>query len=684
MPFKANDSLDDEILLDGTNGFTTGQVSATRPDNIANTSYSDGLNLDYDDFGNLVTRPGCTVFKGLDTINQLWEEILTNWESVTEYWGSNLPVTANIVSGFYFDTAAAERLVVAVSNNNVQRLYYSGSNNLYTVISGSSFSDSAKYIYFAQLNDKLYYCDGFGALAYITAANANSSITAGKISRIDVINQGEGHSSVPTITIAAPPSGVTATATAVISGAGNLVAINITNPGSGYTTAPAVTITNANQSHAVAYVSLTPPSQPIFLTTHTQRLFCASANTTNYPDTLFFSDILDGESWDPAGSVRVGGDGDPITGLYSWFANKLIIFKQRSIWAVDADPLSDPADWVISLISGNIGCVSHRSIAATGADVLFLSRDGIRSLAQIQAGTQTDIGLPLSAPINDIISRIDKAKYDFCDAVYWNNRYILAIPYLDDAYDEIVYSLLLQDGNFLCLENGNTLGFAQEVPPLVSSELLAEDLDDLALEDGYSIDIGTKNNNVVVVYHLLAKSWLGMWTNWLITDFITTQFSANGPILMFSGALENVPNASSQIYAFNDYIPNTRRDPAPISIYRDGGAPYESYLVTKAFNFNEPMVDKIGYDVQFSTDNYYQNWNPNISFSCSFDMDEQFNELESDVSIPGRVFKYQKSYNLISRGRWNSIQFKQYCADGKMTVQSVITSAFPQTIKPQQ
>jgi len=63
--------------LDGTNGFTTGQVSATRPDNIANTSYSDGLNLDYDDFGNLVTRPGCTVFKGLDTINQLWEEILT-------------------------------------------------------------------------------------------------------------------------------------------------------------------------------------------------------------------------------------------------------------------------------------------------------------------------------------------------------------------------------------------------------------------------------------------------------------------------------------------------------------------------------------------------------------------------------------------------------------------------------
>jgi hypothetical protein len=654
MPFKANDSLDDEILLDGTNGFTTGQVSATRPDNIANTSYSDGLNLDYDDFGNLVTRPGCTVFKGLDTINQLWEEILTNWESVTEYWGSNLPITANIVSGFYFDTAAAERLVVAVSNNNVQRLYYSGSNNLYTLIAGSSFSDSAKYIYFAQLNDKLYYCDGFGSLAYITAANANSSITAGKISRIDVINQGEGHSSVPTITIAAPPSGVTATATAVISGAGNLVAINITNPGSGYTTAPAVTITNANQSHAVAYVSLTPPSQPIFLTTHTQRLFCASANTTNYPDTLFFSDILDGESWDPAGSVRVGGDGDPITGLYSWFGNKLLVFKERSIWAVDANPQEDPADWVVSLISGNVGCISHRSIAAVGADVMFLARDGVRSLAQIQAGTQTDVGLPISAPIGDIMSQIDRSKYQYCDAVYWNNRYMLAVPKNLDQVQNSNYDILLENGNNLAAENDNNL---------VTNIL---------------------HNNTVYVYHLLAKAWLGEWDNWQVTDFIPTSFSNMGQILMFSGAISNVENAPGQIYIFNDYIPETRFNPSKISNFRDAGQSYNSAVVTKAYAFNEPMVDKIGYNVQFSTDNPYSDWSPEISWSYSLNMSGSFTSLDNKVVVPYNTYKYQKSYNLISKGRWNSIQFKQRCTDGKMTVQSIIVTGFPQNIKPQQ
>ena len=234
MPFKANDQLDDELLLDGTNGFTTGQVSATRPDNIANTSYAEGLNLDYDDFGNLVTRPGTVPFKSPSDINKLWEEILTNWNSYNAYWGSSLNPNADVISGFFFDTSAAERLVVAVVEPSVSpQLFYSdtvGGEAVYTAIAGSTFSNSAKYIYFAQLNDKLYYSDGFNSLKYISAANANASVSAGKISRIDVINEGSGHSNIPTITIAAPPSGTTATAEGVVSGAGNLVAINITLP----------------------------------------------------------------------------------------------------------------------------------------------------------------------------------------------------------------------------------------------------------------------------------------------------------------------------------------------------------------------------------------------------------------------------------------------------------------------
>jgi len=631
MPFKANDSLDDEILLDGTNGFTTGQVSATRPDNIANTSYSDGLNLDYDDFGNLISRPGCVPFSSPSVLTTLWESISTNWESTTLYFGSSISSTATVISGFFFDTAASERLIIGVRDGASNQLYYSNSSGLFQAISGSSFNSSANYIYFAQLNEKLFYADGYSSLAYITAANANSSITAGKISRIDVINEGDGHSNIPTVTID-PPSpgpGTTATAVAVISGAGNMVAVNITNPGSGYTTAPSVSFSTTNQSHAVAFISLAPPAKPIFLTTHTQRLFCVSADTAAMPDEVRFSDILDGETWDPSASIRVGGDGDSITGLYSWFGYKLLVFKERSIWAIDADPQADPADWVVSLISGNIGCVSHRSIAGVGADVLFLSRDGIRSLAQIQAGTQTDVGLPLSAPIDDVLSQMDKTQYSICDAIYWNNRYLLSFPY--------------------------KTGTAAQT-----------------------------TNNRVVVYHLLAKSWLGVWDNWTVYDFVYTAFRDLGQALMFCGKVTNLTTGSGQIYAFNDYLADSRLTPVNQAIYRDSGQSFETYVVTKAFNMNEPMIDKIGYNVQFSTDNPYASWAPEISWSYSLNMGGSFTSLDNKVTLPYSTYKYQKSYNLISKGRWNSIQFKQRCTDGRMSVQSVITTAFPQSIKPQQ
>ena len=472
-PFIANEVLDDPMGVDGSTGFAGGVVSATRPDIIPANALADGLNLDYDDFGNITSRFGSFSITG-NPITGTWDTSTEVWSTSTKYWGSSIPSTASVLCGFFFDTSAAERIVVAVSDGGTRSLYQGNPSTAFSTIAGSTFDASASYIYFAQLNEKLYYADGVNSLKYITSANANSSVTAGKISRIDVINQGANLSSVPSVTIAAPPSGTTATAEAVIANDGNLVAIVITNPGSGYTTAPSVSISGGGGAHAVAFVSLSPPSKPVFLTVHTQRLFCASMDTTLLPDTLYFSDILDGETWDSAGSVRVGGDGDPITGLYSWFGNRLLVFKERSIWYVDADPTQDPADWVIGTVSGNVGCVSHRSIASVGADVFFLARDGVRTLSQIQAGTQTDVGIPLSAPIGDLISQIDPASRAKCDAVYWRNRYMIAVP----------------------------------------------------LRSGQATQ---SSNNAVLVYHVLARAWLGKWDNWNVTDFIPTAFSSDGP-----------------------------------------------------------------------------------------------------------------------------------------------------------
>ena len=652
MPFQSSDALDDQMLLDGSTGFSTGVISATRPDAIPATSMESAINMDYDDFGNLVTRLGTVSLTGKSEVSN-WEDILTNWEATTSNFGSNLQSNSTVLSGFYFDTAASERLVIAVNDlsTSTKSLYFGSPATSYSQISGSTLNASALYVYFAQLNDKLFYSDGFGTLKYISSSNLSNSTAAGKISRIDVINQGSNLSTVPTVTIAAPPSGVTATATAVVANDGNLVFVTITDPGSGYTTAPSVSISGGGGSHAVAFVSLTPPSKPIFLTTHTNRLWCVSADTAIQPDTLYFSDILDGESWDPLGSIRIGGDGDPIKGLYSWFGYQLIVFKERSIWSVNADPTQDAADWTISLISGNIGCSSHRSIAAVGPDVFFLSRDGIRSLQQIQAGTQTSVGLALSSPINDIISRIDKRKLDICDGVFWNNRYLLAVPFV--------------------VEGPTILGIESEYA------LLTENSVEIALEGALN------ENNAVIVYHSLARSWLGYWDNWIVNDFIPTSFATFGPVLMFAGDIISVSAGAGQVWSFNDYLPNSRLDPVSSSAYTDGGADYQSTVITKAYNLSEPIPDKIGYSVQFAFDNPYTAVTTTAAVSLAKDMSDTFVTLDSALAITSSQ-KFLKAYNLISQGRWNTLQFKVTTDAGRLSLQSTILSGFVDSVRPQQ
>jgi hypothetical protein len=652
MPFQSSDALDDQMLLDGSTGFSTGVISATRPDSIPATSMESAINMDYDDFGNLVTRLGTVSLTGASEVSN-WEDIVSNWESTNSNFGSNLQSNSTVLSGFYFDTATSERLVIAVNDisTSTKSLYFGSPATSYSQISGSTLNASAFYVYFAQLNDKLFYSDGLGTLKYISSSNLSNSTAAGKISRIDVINQGSNHGSIPTITVAAPPSGITATATAVVSNDGNLVFITITNPGSGYTTAPAITIHPAASSHAVAFVSLTPPAKPIFLTTHTNRLFAVSADTSIQPDTLYFSDILDGESWDPLGSIRIGGDGDPIKGLYSWFGYQLIVFKERSIWSVNADPTQDAADWTISLISGNIGCSSHRSITAVGPDVFFLSRDGVRSLQQIQAGTQTSVGLALSSPINDLISRIDKTKLDLCDGVFWNNRYLLAVPFVT--------------------EEPTILGVESEYALLTENSL------DIALEGAVN------ENNAVIVYHSLARSWLGYWDNWIVNDFIPTSFSTFGPVLMFAGDIVSVSAGAGQVWSFNDYLPNSRLNPISSSAYTDGGANYESTVITKAYNLNEPIPDKIGYSVQFAFDNPYTSATTTAEVSLSKDMSATFVTLDSALAITSSQ-KFLKAYNLISQGRWNTLQFKVTTDSGRLSLQSTILSGFVDSVRPQQ
>lgn len=165
----------------------------------------------------------------------------------------------------------------------------------------------------------------------------------------------------------------------------------------------------------------------------TGRLIAAGCDSPK--DTVAFSDILDATTWDVATqNLQVGdGDGEPVNGVFGWSDFNLIVFKQRSIYIINANPSVPVSDFYIKRITDAVGVSAWRTAAQLGNDVLVLTSDGVRSIARTAASdSQQDIGEALSKPVDDIIRRINPTKIELCHAISWKHRYILFLP-LDSA-----------------------------------------------------------------------------------------------------------------------------------------------------------------------------------------------------------------------------------------------------------
>lgn len=607
MPSIDNNALDDQPVTDGDGAFVGGQVSATSEASVPKGAFFAGRNMDFDAYGRLQTRRGARTTSG-NTEGRTWESIAVNWDSLTTYFGTTLSSTA-VDACFYFDTYASEFVIIAQGGTLLQGT----EAGVYAAIASSTYSGSN--VYFAQLNNRLYYCDGVGALKYIDSALAHSAISAGRVTSIRITEPGVGYIAVPAITFSAGG----AAATALLGYGGRVISATVGTPSSGYsaTTPPGITFTAApaggTTALGIANISQTP-SKPKFLTSHTNRLFAASNDTAIPPDTIYASDILDGESWDLVGSsVRVGGDGDPITGIYSWFGNRLLVFKQRSVWYIDADPLLDVADWPIKLVNNRVGCVAHRSVQAVGADVYFLAQDGVRSISQIESGAQTDIGQPLSAPIQDEIDSINKAALSTCCAAFYRNRYFLAVP------------------------QGSAT-----VPA------------------------------TVLVWNELTKSWSGSWTGWSPRDWCITGFS--GRIRL------NFADNTGKFWTWDDFTALASETSAN---FRDDTTVYESYATTRAYTYGDPLIDKIGHTVQVFTENRLTDSSVTAYLYYDKDVSGTFTALDTAITVTSGDRQKRRTYNLLSKGKYNVIQFKYGATMSKVVLAGIATTAFPDNIKPE-
>ena len=147
-------------------------------------------------------------------------------------------------------------------------------------------------------------------------------------------------------------------------------------------------------------------------------------------------------------SINDGGN-DTLVAVTPWTLNEFVIFMRNSIFyaaaGVGANAAGDPAqenDSYIKSLASDIGCIAKGSIVQAGGGILFLSDNGVYILNPAGAGNgagNTPEGMrlltiaePLSAPISDVIARINYNAVEKAVATYWENRYYLAVP-LDDS-----------------------------------------------------------------------------------------------------------------------------------------------------------------------------------------------------------------------------------------------------------
>lgn len=164
-------------------------------------------------------------------------------------------------------------------------------------------------------------------------------------------------------------------------------------------------------------------------------------------NTLYASDILDASVWDDANSIIVGGDdGDEITAIVPFYANRLIVFKKSKIFQVTIPPdMTTASDWVVEVISTTVGCAAERTAVQVNSDIFFLSTDGIRTVKRSAADDFTTVGLPVSEIVKDVIADINPPSISNAVAVFHDNRYLVAFPTgSNDTNDTIlVYNTIL-------------------------------------------------------------------------------------------------------------------------------------------------------------------------------------------------------------------------------------------------
>ena len=179
-----------------------------------------------------------------------------------------------------------------------------------------------------------------------------------------------------------------------------------------------------------------PPVGATIAISHAGRIFAAGVSAT--PDTIWASDVLDGTVWNHVNfSGRVGmGEGDAIMGLASLPRSYLCVLKENSVWlgrtVASATSINE---WPFERLATGVGCVGKQAHCTNGADVWFLSYDGVRSIRRMQGTEQEwEVSPPVSRPLQPWVDRINWTYASRATMHRYEHLIFCSVP-LDSATD---------------------------------------------------------------------------------------------------------------------------------------------------------------------------------------------------------------------------------------------------------
>ena len=153
-------------------------------------------------------------------------------------------------------------------------------------------------------------------------------------------------------------------------------------------------------------ITVSGTTAPKVCAIHDHHLVVAGASTAK--NTVFISATDDIDSFSGTGSAAIVME-DQVVGLKS-FRTDLIIFCKNSIHKLIN--INDSSNIAIVPVTKNVGCLNEHSIQEIGGDLVFLSPDGIRSVAGTARIGDVELG-SVSRQIQAIIKDLSNSITNF-------------------------------------------------------------------------------------------------------------------------------------------------------------------------------------------------------------------------------------------------------------------------------